>query len=158
MHGLTATSMQDSKPERGQSHETSATYRIDGKRQLLVLTYVGRILVDDILDLLDRVKLDPKFHLGLALLIDGINADTTGLVAEDLQRVARSTPLPPSAPRAIVTPPGVAYGIARMFAAYAELFDRNLHYNIFTDADEAMTWLASVRSPRSRSEGSGHDP
>ncbi|HZR97022.1 MAG TPA: hypothetical protein VFA56_15105 [Gaiellaceae bacterium] len=98
----------------------------------------GRLL-DDVLD-------HPSFEPGMPLLFDHSELAVGGLTPYDVRGIAESLLAREkqlgAGRKAMVAPSDAAYGLARMFAVYAET--ERLRLQAFRDRASAATWLAAA--------------
>ncbi len=120
------------------------TYQIHRDIGLVVTTGLGRVSLDDALQLIDELLVDPDFDPSHHRLLDyrGVTAvddRVPGGIREFSERVSERTEFTAAGKTAIVTPQPAVYGVHRMFQTYAEGSPRELE--VFTDLDEARRWL-----------------
>jgi hypothetical protein len=120
-----------------------ASYRIDRDRQLVVVTYIGPISLDDIRDIQELSRRDPAFDPAFRVLFDGLRGDFSKLSADDLRRIARNTPMGPGARRAFVVNSEVNYGLVRMFGSLSENEGLGFPFALFDSMEAAIRWLNS---------------
>lgn len=105
---------------------------------------------------MDETLAHPAFSAGCQILVEAKGVTGTPTRSE-LQRIAQD--LRPMLTRglqsmAVVTRPGFVYGVARMFAAIAEVV--NLDVSVFTDMPSAEAWLAGRRGETAAPSGDAH--
>lgn len=118
------------------------TYRIDRSLGLVVITYVGKIDVDEVLSKQAEMRALPEFDPDYASLFDYSAADLSEIDAVALRRIAAGTPFSSKARRAFLVRDEVSYGLLRMFQAFSEMAGRGDMVQVFLDRDEALRWLA----------------
>jgi hypothetical protein len=117
----------------------SMSYSIDPARRLVLTRVRGIVSTSDMQDLTNRMLADPRFdpeYRGLADL-----AEVTE-VTIDARAMAETAAMPlyqPGTRRALVAPSDIAFGMARMFAVYAERSGQEVR--VFRDLAEAERWL-----------------
>ena len=94
---------------------------------------------------LDAILADARFERGMPMLFDHSELDVALLTSYEIRGIAevflsRSEALG-SGRSAMVAPTDAAYGLARMFAVYADTEDRNVQ--AFRTREEAAEWLTS---------------
>lgn len=123
--------------------DRGVTYRIDPDRRLVVVTYIGAVTLDDIRTSQQMARADPAFDPGFAVLMDGLHADFSALSAEDLAKIARTTPSVRGGRRAIVVNTQLNYGLARMFSSISEAQGHGFPFALFDNLEDALRWLNS---------------
>ena len=115
-------------------------YRVDTCRSLIVITIEGCVTVSEALDVQRRLLSDPAFDPRMRELCDFRGADVSELGSLDVKLVAEVSPRHTGrGKRAMVVDPGLQFGLARMFQAYASM--NNQPTEVFTDLAEALAWL-----------------
>lgn len=132
----------------------SASYEIDLDRRLVTAVFSGDASIADAEEIMRRLYADPAHSFALNRVYDCRHLTRLPALSElralaDLFR--RRVDATVRARRAIVVPPGAAYGLGRMLQALLDL--AGLELNIFTDLDEAVAWAtgsaaAAVSSAR----------
>ena len=108
---------------------------------MFVVRASGRVTIDEGLAIIDQLRADSRLCCGVSLIVDGCNVDSAPS-ATDLRILAGELkPLFDQglAAVAIFTDRTFVYGVARMFAAFAEAFGENVH--VFRTEDEARGWI-----------------
>ena len=110
---------------------------------LVVVRTTGTARARTLEDIVGVVVDDPRFEIGMPMLFDHSELAVGELNAYDIRGIAeaflsREDDLGHGR-KAIVVPGDAAYGLARMFAVYAES-DR-LHVAVFRDRESAVAWL-----------------
>jgi hypothetical protein len=125
------------------------SYRIDSKRHLVLTTASGVLTDDDILQLKERLVVDPEFQPGMKELADIRAIDrlavTTGGVRRMMFHDQAHAPQVGGHQLAIVVSHGVAYGMARMYQMMTE--ETVAGVGIFRDVDAATSWLGISGEP-----------
>jgi hypothetical protein len=117
------------------------SYVIDPARELVEIRLSGRVSIADLQEVQRLVPTDPAFVPGFATLTDlsgvtEVDVDSFAIAA------AASAPLfRLGARRAIVAPTDFLFGMARMYASYAERSGGQIH--VFRDREAAEAWLRS---------------
>ena len=117
----------------------SMSYKIDRERRVVLTRAWGVLSTQELIDVTSRILLDPRFDptyrsLGDLREVSDITVDTF-----DTAHMAATPLFAPGTRRAIVATSDVAYGMARMFAAYAERNGQEVR--IFRDMPAAEGWL-----------------
>ena len=115
------------------------SYRIDTARGLVVTRIWDTFSNDDLRDGLSHLMADPRFDHRYRSLVDMRDVMDITVDTSVLAETARTPVFASSARRAIVAPSDHAFGIARMYAAYAE--HDGCSVQVFRDFDEAERWL-----------------
>jgi hypothetical protein len=115
------------------------SYTIDQARRIVRSRGWGVVSSRDLLDLTSRLLADPAFDPTFRGLTD--LSDVTEVRVETPAMVeSASTPTYiPGTRRAVVAPSDVAFGMARMFASYAERSGQEVR--VFRAMREAEAWL-----------------
>lgn len=116
------------------------SYEIDSERRIIVVTVRGELRDEDLLEIHERLRTEPKLDPDFGVLIDLRSAsgrDVTMGGVQDL--IARPLLFSPQAHRAIVVRSDLGFGMSRMY----ELLRRDLTETIrvFRDVEEARRWL-----------------
>jgi hypothetical protein len=114
-------------------------YRIDQALGLVVTRIWGTFTNDDLRDGLSRLMADPRFDPEHRSLVDMRDVAEITVDTPVVAQTARTPLFTSDAQRAIVAPSDHAYGIARIYAAYAEHDGCAVH--VFRDFGEAERWL-----------------
>lgn len=115
------------------------SYRIDRERRVVLTRAWGVLSTHELVDVTSRILLDPRFDptyrsLGDLREVTDITVDTL-----DTAHMAATPLFAPGTRRAIVATSDLAYGMARMFAAYAERNGQDVR--IFRQMPDAEAWL-----------------
>jgi hypothetical protein len=114
-----------------------------GSPQDVTITTSGIATVEAIKSLLDDLLADPRYHAGMAILIDHSGLDMTSLTTADVKAIARfvvdlgdrlGNPL-----IAHVTPTPGAFGVMRMGRSYAARASGRS--GVFYTLENALAWL-----------------
>ena len=113
----------------------------------IVVVAEGDVTFAEVAVLLDELIDDPRIEPGTSMLIDSRKVEGAPSTPE-LRMIARD--LAPLRDRgvnriAVCADSTFVYGIARMFAVFAELI--GIHVNAFRDMDAAKRWLSSSEVP-----------
>jgi hypothetical protein len=117
----------------------SIDYHIDPSRRLVVSRASGTVTYPELRTLYRCMRTDPAFdpaYRQLADVRDVTHFDLTGSAVAD---IARLRLFAPGTRRAFVVSGAAAYGIARMFGAYAESVAQDVQ--VFRDLAAAEAWL-----------------
>lgn len=117
-------------------------YAFREPREIVVIAE-GAVTFAEAAVLLDELLDDPRVEPGTSMLVDSRKVEEAPSTAE-LRIIARDlTPLHERGVSriAVCAESMFVYGIARMFAVFAEMF--GLHVAAFRDMDAAKQWLAS---------------
>ena len=114
-------------------------YRIDPSRAIVLSRAWGPLPDADVHAFYARLRSDPAFDPAFRHLVDLCEVPRVTASADALGRMARASPFAPGARRAVVVAADLAHGLARMFAAYAELTGGEVA--VFRDFGEAEQWL-----------------
>ena len=117
------------------------SYEIDDAHGIVVCRAWGNFTSEELREHYRRLKADPEFRPSYAQLGDlcGVTAYTVD--SATIESTARMEVFEAGTPRAFAAPPGVGYGLARMFGAYAESQGQRLE--VFNDVPSAKRWLVS---------------
>lgn len=116
------------------------------KPDVFVVRATGDVTHDECQRAIDEILYHPAADAGRKILVDG-RGTTTAPKTTELQAIARDMRLLIArgyGPMAIVTDRSFVYGVARMFAVFAEAF--GLQVRAFHSVDEASGWLEGVRA------------
>jgi hypothetical protein len=118
-------------------------YEIDEAHGIVVCRAWGNFTNEELREHYRRLKADPGFRSSYAQLGDlcGVTAFTVD--SATIEATARMEVFDAGTPRAFVAPPGVGYGLARMFGAYSASQGQVLE--VFNDVPTAKRWLVSQR-------------
>jgi hypothetical protein len=114
---------------------------VDEAKSLVSLRSTGTLGDADLNEIVTRLgELAPRCQ-GFDLLADVSEADGLPITTHVLRSIAADGPsFGPDSRRAIVVPSELAYGLGRMYSAYADPDMRNLR--LFRTREEALEWLA----------------
>lgn len=115
------------------------SYRIDQARGLVLTRIWGNFTNDDLRDGMSHLMADPRFDHQYRSLVDMREVSEISVDARVVSQTARTPLFAPDARRAIVAPTDHAFGIARMYAAYAE--HDGCTVQVFRHFAEAEEWL-----------------
>lgn len=124
----------------------NSQYYIDDVKNLVVLTRVGLITVDDDVAMHKVVLADPKFKKGMNALIDMTEATYDwGLQEMDQFRTYINAIAKQIGARkwALVSDGGVTQSNAKLFMVLHDLQPHGLSIKLFTNKFEAIKWLSS---------------
>jgi hypothetical protein len=120
-------------------------YRIDPKRRLVVTRAWGVLSTRELVDVMTRILLDPRFDPTYRSL--GDLRDVTDITVDNLAtaQTAASPLFAEGTRRAIVATSDAAFGMARMFASFSERTGQEVR--VFRDIHLAEAWLDDIVSP-----------
>jgi hypothetical protein len=105
----------------------------------------GRVTGDELLRELAAISRDPQFRSDMRMLVDLTAANRIELSAEKLEMIATASPFSAESRQAFVVRRDLDFGLARMYAAYAEMRKKG-EVQVFRSGTEALKWLhADVR-------------
>jgi hypothetical protein len=122
------------------------SHSVDAERRLVFCRGWGVLSNQDLHEHYRQIELDPSFRPYFRQL--GDLRDVTRLTV-DSTAIAAAASLPVFAPgtrRALIAESDIAFGLARMFASYAE--DIGQLVRVFRNASDAEAWLAEEPTPR----------
>jgi hypothetical protein len=115
------------------------TYTIDEERRVVLTRGWGKVTTRELQDLTSRILLDPRFDAAYRSLAD-LRDVTEVMVNTMAMAETASTPLfVLGARRAIVASADVVFGMARLFASFAERSGQEVR--VFKDLSSAEAWL-----------------
>ena len=114
-------------------------YRIDHARGLVVTRVWGTFTNDDLRDGISYLIADPRFDHQYRSLVDMRDVLAITVDAWVIAETAKTPLFASESRRAIVAPTDHAFGIARMYAAYAE--HEGCKVQVFRELAEAEEWL-----------------
>jgi hypothetical protein len=123
---------------------------VDPVRQVAIFTGHGRMSVALVAGALEQLRHDPHYQPGMRRLWDGRDATVTLSRAEVRDLVVllkQRARIAPSVRTALVVSSPLAYGLVRMFQAYAEFAQLPTTIWVFYDYDEALAWVARHSRP-----------
>ncbi len=115
------------------------TYRIDPERRLVLTRAWGVLTTPELEDVMSRILLDPRFDPTYRSLGDLREVTAMEIDPMDAARTAASPIFAHGVRRAIVATSDVAYGMARMFATFAQRSGQEVR--IFREMQPAEEWL-----------------
>lgn len=115
------------------------SYRIDTARRLVVTRIWDTFSNDDLRDGISHLMADLRFDHRYRSLVDMRDVTSITVDTRVLVEAARTPIFTSGARRAIVALSDCAFGIARMYAAYAE--HDGCSVQVFRDVAEAEKWL-----------------
>ncbi len=120
---------------------------IDRKSRLIESRWDGPVTLELLTAYIDKVWADPTV-LSFSEFADMRGIDEVEISSEDVRKFAaysRQFDNPPTPTRsAVITSPGLVYGLARMFSIIRSLdpADRRV-FKVFKDVDAGRRWLGS---------------
>lgn len=115
------------------------SYQIDAGRALVICRAWGVLSNADLREHYRRLAADPEFSPTYAQLADLRGVTEYTVDSELIESAARAQIFDPGTRRAFVAPPGVAFGLARMFAAHSASVGQVLE--VFSELHDAEEWL-----------------
>ena len=122
-------------------------YEVDAESQLLLISYLGPVAREEILEHRAALESDARGVLRYNTIVD-LRYGSIAMSAEeirDLARAARDRAWPPSR-CALVVPHDRLFGEMRMFEQWAETGPRQ--YRTFRTFRDACAWLGVTRCPK----------
>ncbi len=116
-------------------------YSIDHEQRIVYARMSGPLTIDEVRQLVDELKNDPRVMGGFGELIDLRDASTDLISSDDVRHLATSM-LDASTRRAFVTSDVLTYGLARMFEIYRALHRWPDTSAVFRRLDDAEAWLS----------------
>jgi hypothetical protein len=118
----------------------SASYEVDSERRIIVVTVRGELGDEDLLEIHDRIRAEPKLDPSFRLLIDLRGASGRDVTMGGVQNlIERPLLLSPQARRAIVVATDFGFGMSRMYESLRG--DLTGAIRVFRDLDQARQWL-----------------
>lgn len=116
------------------------SYEIDDQRSLVYCRTWGRLTNEELRDHYHALRADPRFDPSYRQLGDlrDVNLDLLDPVV--VREVASARVFAPGVRRALVAPSDHAYGLSRIFAAYADTGLQEV--KVFRDMATAERWLS----------------
>lgn len=116
-------------------------YAIDVERGLVRTRLWGSITQADVLDVRERIAVDPAFSPHQSILIDLREVERLTLTTADVQALAGTSTFGRGARRAVVASSPSSFGLARMFQSYRELNEGLEETAVFETMEAAEAWL-----------------
>ncbi len=120
------------------------SYEIDPKRKLVTCRVWGVLTNADLREHYRRLAADPDFDASYAQIGDLREVTDFKVDSAMIESTARTPVFAPHTKRAFVAPQGVAFGLARMFAAHSAADGQNLE--VFSNLGDAEAWLGVASS------------
>jgi hypothetical protein len=127
-----------------------ATYTIDRERQLVLSRIWGPATEAEVLEHNLRLKTDPLFDPTFRQFADMTEVTEILVSADTIEETAHDAFFAPGVRRAFVAKNDACFGLARMYALYAEGLGQLVH--VFREAADAEAWLGLRKS-----DGSSRD-
>ena len=115
------------------------SYQIDAERGVVTCCAWGVLTNADLREHYRRLAADPDFRPSYAQLADLRGVTEYTVDSELIESAARAQIFDPGTRRAFVAPHGVAFGLARMFAAHSASVGQVLE--VFSQIEDAEAWL-----------------
>jgi hypothetical protein len=115
------------------------SYEIDAARALVICRAWGELSNADLREHYRRLAADPAFCPDYAQLADIRDVTDFTVDSAMIESAAHAPVFSPGTRRAFVAPRGVAFGLARMFAAHSSAGGQNLE--VFSELCAAQAWL-----------------
>ena len=122
-----------------------ATVTLDRERGVRITTAVGPTRWVEFLEVYRTIVGDPSQAAVKRTLIDLQHASLDAITRADV-KAAVNLPKRPGIRLAIVAKSPVVYGLSRMYALMQD-FRGTSEVHVFTEVDEAMTWLVQSPAP-----------
>jgi hypothetical protein len=126
------------------------SYTIDAVRALVVTRVWDTFSNDDLRDGISHLMADPRFDPCYRSLVDMREVTAITAAAPVLAQVARTPLFAVEARRAIVAESDLAFGVARMYATYADAEGASIR--VFREMSEAESWLGLGQDESGRRE------
>jgi hypothetical protein len=123
---------------------------LDESTTVLHIRGTGKVNDAELADLSKRVRQDPAFIAGCALLYDGSAATAHSLSANLIQSLAKEARGDKNHV-AFVMPSAAGFGLARMYQILSDV--ENDRVQVFENPDDALVWLRSTISSRREQTG-----
>lgn len=115
-------------------------YTVDTARGVTLIVATGTASGEELIALQQQLHADPLFDPLMRQICDLRDAELAGVSSDVIKLVAdRARNGMVRGRRAIVAQPGLAFGLSRMFSAYADPED--LTTEVFTSLSAAEQWL-----------------
>jgi hypothetical protein len=121
-------------------------YSIDTQHPLVYTVFSGDVSNADMLEHLRSLYADPRFEASMPELVDLRGVTSVSVSSEMIPASARWPLHSPLAPRAIVAPTDLLYGLARMYQSYRDE-KGEAHLAIFRTLPPALEWLGRDEPP-----------
>ena len=131
------------------------SYDIDPARSLVVCRAWGEFSNRDLQEHYRRLVADPAFDPRYAQLADLREVSDFSVDSQVIESAARQQIFASGTPRAFVAPKGVAFGLARMFAAHAA---EERDVRVFEQIADAEEWLAVRRQAAAEASNGSRPP
>ena len=122
------------------------SYEIDQRERLVTSRLSGVVTNEEVRDHNEKLRADPEFDPGYRQLIDLSGITEVRVTTPTVSSAAQDQYFAPGSRRAFVAPTDVTFGLARMFALYAESGGHTIE--VFRDRKKAEEWLG-IRAPTS---------
>ena len=116
------------------------SYEINRWRRLVIARFHGVTDDEELMGYYERLRHDPSFDPRYWELVDLRDVDRFETAGVTIEAVARLRVFHANVRRAAIAPTDLAFGLARIFAAYAECHGQEVE--VFRDASDADEWLA----------------
>lgn len=118
----------------------STSYEIDSERRVIVVTVRGDLRDEDLLEIHERLRTEPKLEPDFGLLVDLRGAVGRDITMGGVQNLLeRPSLFSPTARRAIVVESDLGFGMSRMYELQRDDLAGTLR--VFRDVDQANRWL-----------------
>lgn len=114
-------------------------YQIDRRRRLVISRWWGVTTDEELIELYEHLRSDPQFDSSYSELVDVRDVERYETAGITIEAVARLRIFAPGVQRAAIAPSDVGFGLARMFATYAE--NQGHLVEVFRSEREARDWL-----------------
>jgi hypothetical protein len=116
-------------------------YLIDVERRLVITSAWDVVTSAEALEHQNKLAADKAFQPEFCQLLDCTRITKLAINLPMIRRLATRSFFSRQSRRAFVVKGKMAYGVARMFQSYREVFGGPEQIRIFEDRDEALEWL-----------------
>ena len=118
------------------------SYRIDDDLQVVVTRAWGDLTDHDMREHIQRLRADPAFRPDYGHIVDLQDVTQVSASVATIQSNAILSIFDPGSRRAIIAAGDTAFGMARMFAFFAETVGQKV--DVFRSSDKALEWMDLV--------------
>ncbi len=120
------------------------TLKIDKQRRLVITTYFGVVVYQEVLDQWSDIRAHPDFDPTFAYLIDLTGITEHRISDKQVRQLAQTAdPFSPGSVRVVVAPSDYLFGIQRMYQMSG---DEHPHLAVVRSMEEAQRILSKRRS------------
>lgn len=117
-------------------------YEIDADLRLVRTRLWGVVTYGELMANRRRLLADPAYNADYCHLTDLREMISTTVTTDEIQELARDSPVVPRARHAAVAPADVTFGLVRMFASFRESSGVQEPLRVFRKLEDALEWLA----------------